>query len=135
INLDLVARCERLPQPGETVTDASFERFPGGKGPNRAAAASRLGAYVRLVGAVGEDPFADEALKGIDEARIDHDLARAAEPTGVALIYVDAHGESEIVVRPGAKAALTTSGPIENLICQLEIPVEAVAAGARAATG
>jgi len=26
INLDLVARCERLPQPGETVTDASFER-------------------------------------------------------------------------------------------------------------
>ena len=135
INLDLVARCERLPQPGETVTGASFERFPGGKGANQAVAASRLGAHVRMVGAVGEDPFAEEALKGIDEARIDHDLARTAEPTGVALIYVDAHGETEIVVAPGANAAVTTSRPIENLLCQLEIPVEAVAAVARAATG
>lgn len=135
INLDLVARCERLPQPGETVTDASFARFPGGKGANQAVAASRLGARVRIVGAVGEDPFAEEALKGIDEARIDHDLAHAAEPTGVALIYVDAHGETEIVVAPGANAAVTTSGPVENLLCQLEIPVETVAAAARSATG
>jgi len=135
INLDLVARCERLPQPGETVTDASFARFPGGKGANQAVAASRLGAHVRIVGAVGEDPFAEEALKGIDEARIDHDLAHAAESTGVALIYVDAHGETEIVVAPGANAAVTTSGPVENLLCQLEIPVETVAAAACSATG
>jgi ribokinase len=124
-----------LPQPGETVTDASFERFPGGKGANQAVAASRLGAHVRMVGAVGEDPFAEEALKGIDEARIDRDLAHAAKPTGVALIYVDAHGETEIVVAPGANAAVTTSGPIENLLCQLEIPVETVAAAARSTTG
>jgi ribokinase len=135
INLDLVARCERLPQPGETITDASFDRFPGGKGANQAVAASRLGAYVRMVGAVGEDPFADEALKGIEEARIDHDLAHATEPTGVALIYVDASGETEIVVAPGANAAVTTSGPIENLLCQLEIPAKTVAAAARSTTG
>jgi Ca2+-binding RTX toxin-like protein len=32
VNLDLVARCERLPRPGETVTNASFERIRGGKG-------------------------------------------------------------------------------------------------------
>ena len=74
INLDLVARCERLPQPGETVSDASLERFPGGKGANQAVAAARLGAEVRMVGAVGKDPFAEEALQGIEDARIDHDL-------------------------------------------------------------
>ena len=29
-NVDHVARCERLPRPGETVTDATFEQIPGG---------------------------------------------------------------------------------------------------------
>ena len=55
INLDLVARVERLPRPGETIAGATFERFPGGKGANQAVAAARLGARVRLIGAVGAD--------------------------------------------------------------------------------
>ena len=62
INLDLVARCERLPRPGETLTGATFERVPGGKGANQALAAARLGAEVSLTGAAGDDAFADEAL-------------------------------------------------------------------------
>ena len=82
----------------------------GGKGANQAVAAARLGAHVRMVGAVGKDPFAEEALKGIDEARIDHDLMHADDPTGVALIFVDARGETEIVVAPGANAASTAAG-------------------------
>ena len=48
VNLDLVARVERLPRPGETVTDATFERVPGGKGANQAVACARLGADVTL---------------------------------------------------------------------------------------
>jgi len=35
INLDLVARAERLPRPGETVTGATFSRIPGGKARTR----------------------------------------------------------------------------------------------------
>jgi len=135
INLDLVARCERLPQPGETVSDASLERFPGGKGANQAVAAARLGAEVRMVGAVGKDPFAEEALQGIEDARIDHDLCPSDEPTGVALIYVDSSGETEIVVAPGANVSVRTAGEIENLLCQLEIPVETVAEAARNTSG
>jgi ribokinase len=135
INLDLVARCERLPQPGETVSDATFERFPGGKGANQAVAAARLGVEVRMVGAVGEDPFADEALAGLKEARVHLDLVRFAKPTGVALIYVDSDGETEIVVAPGANGKVRDPDPAENVLCQLEIPVEVVAAAARATSG
>jgi ribokinase len=135
VNLDLVARCARLPRPGETVTDALLERHPGGKGANQAVAAARLGADVRFVGAVGHDAFADEALAGLREAGVELAIQRADRPTGVALIYVDADGETEIVVAPGANAALALDGPprADAVLCQLEIPLEAVAAAAREA--
>jgi ribokinase len=135
INLDLVARCARLPQPGETVTDATFERFPGGKGANQAVAAARLGAHVAMVGAVGGDPFAEGALAGLREAEVALHVDEVDEPTGVALIYVDSGGETEIVVAPGANASVSTPEPVENVLCQLEIPVETVAEAARSTTG
>jgi ribokinase len=137
VNLDLVARCERLPRPGETVTDASFERVPGGKGANQAVACARLGAQVRLVAAVGRDAFADEALAGLREAGVELELRDTDEPTGVALILVDAAGENQIVVAPGANATL---GAVEletadAVLCQLEIPDEAVVSAWEQATG
>lgn len=106
INLDLVARCERLPQPGETVNGASFSRFPGGKGANQAVACARFGAEVTMIGAVGRDPQAGEAVAGLRDAGVSLDLQVFDEPTGVALILVDAAGETEIVVAPGANASL-----------------------------
>jgi ribokinase len=130
-NLDLVARAERLPRPGETVSDASFARVPGGKGANQAVAAARLGADVRFVGAVGDDDFAEQALDGLREAGVDVDVERRGE-TGIALIVVAADGENQIVVAPGANATVVAvaSG---NVLCQLEIPVETVQANAAAA--
>jgi ribokinase len=135
INLDLVARCDRLPQPGETVTGASFERFPGGKGANQAVAAARLGADVDVRGAVGLDPFSAEALEGLREADVRLSVEEVDAPTGVALIYVDAGGETQIVVAPGANAFVEAPGAAENMLCQLEIPLETVAAAARATSG
>ena len=32
INMDLVAVCDRMPLPGETVSGSTFNLFPGGKG-------------------------------------------------------------------------------------------------------
>jgi ribokinase len=43
INIDLVARAERIPLPGETVHSSDFQMHPGGKGANQAVAAARLG--------------------------------------------------------------------------------------------
>ncbi len=137
INLDLVARCERLPRAGETVTGATFARYPGGKGANQAVACARLGADVTFIGAVGSDLFADEALVGLREAGVALDLQRSAEPTGVAVIVVDAAGENEIVVAPGANTdILEIALPGHDaVLCQLEIPNEIVASAWEACSG
>ena len=124
INLDLVTRCERLPRPGETVTDATFARYPGGKGANQAVACARLGAAVTMIGAVGADPFADEALAGLRGAGVALEVAESDQPTGVASILVDAAGETQIVVAPGANRAVGEVSIPEHdaVLCQLEIP-------------
>ncbi len=134
INLDLVATAARLPVPGETVTGATFAQHPGGKGANQALAAQRLGATVRLIGRVGHDAMAAEALAlltagGVDLRSVSTD---PEAPTGVALIAVDAAGENIIIVAPGANARLSPAhSPAvtgDALIAQLEVPTEAIAA-------
>jgi ribokinase len=137
INLDLIARCEWMPRAGETVSGASFSRVPGGKGANQAVACARLGAEVTLVGAIGPDAFAEEALVELREAGVSLELQAKDEPTGVALILVDAQGETEIVVAPGANATLAEFEVPEHdaVLCQLEIPDEAVVSAWARCTG
>jgi ribokinase len=128
INLDLVVRVERLPEAGETVSGGTFSRVPGGKGANQAVACARLGAEVTMIGAVGRDAHADEALAGLRAAGVELLLRERDAETGVALIQVDAEGETTISVAPGANATL---GSVElpahdAVLCQLEVPDEAV---------
>lgn len=134
VNLDLVVTCERLPRPGETLSGATFARYPGGKGANQAVAAARLGARVSLTCAVGRDSFAEEALAEIRRAGVDLRLHESDAPTGVALIEVSSDGETTIVVAPGANAELGAAavdvGGADAVLCQLEIPDEAVATAA-----
>jgi len=141
INLDFVATAATLPAPGETVTNATLTRHPGGKGANQALAARRLGVSVRLIGRVGADGMADEALAllrrdGVDLSGVTVD---AKEPTGVALIAVSASGENQIVVASGANGAFTPdqlAAPVADaLICQLELPLDTVAKAVASAAG
>lgn len=141
INLDLVARAPRLPAPGETVTGAVLSRQPGGKGGNQALAARRLGARVAMFGAVGRDDAADAALallraEGVDLAGVE---ALDGPATGTAFVIVDAAGENQIVVAPGANAvwrpATLDLAGFDAVLCQLEIPLPTVAAAARACRG
>jgi ribokinase len=141
VNLDLVARVERLPLAGETVSGTTLQRYPGGKGANQALAASRLGAEVKLLARVGRDAMAEEALAllrgaGVDLAGVGVD---EAAPTGLAMIAVSADGENQIVVVPGANHTLMPAhvdgvGDDEAVLCQLEIPIETVIALAQPAT-
>lgn len=140
INLDLVATAPSLPRAGETVTGATLARHPGGKGANQALAAEKLGAEVCLIGRVGADGMAAEALAlmeefGVDLAGVETDVAA---PTGVALITVDPTGENQITVAAGANHLVTPEqlpqrieGP---LIVQLELPLDTVEAAVGRAT-
>lgn len=146
VNIDLVARAERLPAPGETVTGAEFSRHHGGKGGNQAVAAARLGAPTAFVGAVGDDGFGADARAALEAEGIDlSGLATIPGPTGVALILVDAGGENLISVASGANEALSVDqvtralaalavGPDDVVLACHEIPTAAVRAALRAAS-
>jgi len=141
VNLDLVASVSRLPEPGETVTGATLNRYPGGKGANQALAARRLGAQVALIARTGDDDAADDALSLLREADVDLSgcVRDAVAPTGLALIAVAAGGENQIVVAPGANALLTPETlmlPVADaVICQLETPLETISKIANEANG
>jgi len=141
VNLDLVATVKKLPEPGETVTDAELSRFPGGKGANQALAAQRLGSDAKLIACVGDDAAAVEAQILLLEGGVDLSGVQSVAdlPTGIAMIAVAPSGENHIVVAPGANRALTPdvlSVPVADaLICQLEVPVDTVAAAARSFDG
>jgi len=137
INLDIVARVREFPQPGETVTNAVVQRFPGGKGANQAIAAHRLGATVYMVGRVGDDPLAEEALQALRSEGVDLSYCKALKgfSTGLAMIVVNESGENQIVVAPGANAAFDAAHlhvpRTDASIAQLEIPFETILKAAR----
>ncbi len=140
INVDLVVASERLPRAGETVVGVGPRSFGGGKGANAAVAAARAGADVVLVGAVGDDQTGAETLEQLAAEGVDiAGVARlAGEPTGVALIVVDAAGENQIAVGAGANGALDAAavraaleprmGELGCVLVSTEIPDDAVLA-------
>ena len=104
INTDLVVYVERLPTGGETLFGERFSQFAGGKGANQAVAAARAGARTAFYGAVGDDAFGRAGRASLEQAGVAAGglLTLPEYPSGVALIVVDAHGENQIVVAPGA---------------------------------
>src|SRR5690242_5275810 len=89
MNMDVIAYAERLPRPGETLSDARLEYAPGGKGANQAVAAARMGAQTAFVGTHGDDEFGRAARDSLAAAGVDvAHVACAPMPTGVAVIVV-----------------------------------------------
>jgi len=136
-NTDMVAKADRLPTPGETILGRDFIMSGGGKGANQAVAAARLGARVIFIAKVGDDIFGKQAValfkqEGLDTSFIATD---PVQPSGIALITVDAKGENCIVVAPGANASLSPDDVCKAeekikkaavILMQLEIPLGTV---------
>lgn len=143
INLDLIATVDRLPAPGETVMGSEFKTAPGGKGANQALAAARAGAQVRMIGAVGKDSFANDALACLKQGKVELSGVREVHAaTGTAHILVETAGENVIAVVPGANAAVLpgdlASAALqagEIILLQHEIPLATVEAALDAARG
>jgi ribokinase len=145
LNEDVLVTVRRLPGRGETVIGSAATLAPGGKGANQAAAAGLLGPGVHMVGRVGADPAGDRQLAALAESRVNVTLVQRTPgvPTGTATIPVEeGSGENLIVVVPGANAELKpedADAPSVRraavVLLQLEVPLEAVEAAARAASG
>lgn len=146
MNMDLVARMNRLPRPGETVSGESFQTVPGGKGANQAVAAARLGAHVTMIARVGDDDFGAILKRNLISDGINTDPIFVTRDcsSGVALIGVDSSGANSITVIPGANGRLSVGDVVSShrmiesanaLVIQLETPIETIAAAVEIAQG
>jgi len=138
LNMDLVARAQRLPRAGETLPGEAFFTAPGGKGANQAVAVARLGGSVAMVGNVGDDAYGQQLRKALEREGVDCQAVSVCEgvSSGVALITVDAASQNCIVIIPGGNGLLTPQlvqrfdkllQAADVIICQLEVPAETVA--------
>lgn len=136
--IDLVAYADVLPGPGQTLRGSEFRLGFGGKGANQAVMAARLGAEVVFVNRVGDDLFGELTRKHLTESGVDLRLGDpvATVSTGVAPIWVEPSGTNRIIIIPGANEAVTPEvvrAELSDLtgadcvVCQLEVPQDAVA--------
>jgi len=142
-NIDHVVRVPHLPRPGETVLGSAYAQHMGGKGANQAVAASRLGADVFFIGAVGTDAAGALAVASLEAEGVDCSaVAHIADAgSGVALITVDDQGENQIGVAPGANLLLDPAEVAQRVagakpsvvLAVLEVPMAAVVSSAVAA--
>lgn len=145
MNLDMVVKVDHTPMVGETIlSDGGMEMIPGGKGANQACAVGCLGADVTMLGAVGNDMYAERQLESLERAGVDVSrvIRRDGSTTGVAFITVNHNGDNSIVVVSGANGTLSEKDIDDNIdliktcdivIFQLEIPLPTVCYAAKAA--
>ena len=136
--VSLTVRVPRKPVVGEALIGDLFDMGPGGKGTNQAIAAARLGARVDLVACVGDDPFADMAVRLFENEGIatDHIHRISDVNTGVGMVTLLPSGDNMIVGHLGAnmlmqphhvEAVEQRIARSDVLMAQLEAPLETVA--------
>jgi ribokinase len=147
INMDLVMRVPRMPQPGETLTGEQFQTISGGKGANQAIACARLrGAsdsqnngnhQVAMIACIGDDAFGHTLRQTLRHDGIDDRYVTTLPgvASGVASILVDANGQNSIVLAGGANDLLTpahidAARPLfeqaDIVVLQLETPLATI---------
>ena len=144
-NTDLVIRCPRLPKPGESLAGGEFARFAGGKGANQAVAAVRAGSRVSFIGAYGGDEFGLRAKAGLRKEGVDvrYFKQNTTAPSGIALILIGGKSRQNLIAVARSANDTVSAEDLEKasaafrgafaVVCQLEIPSEAVEAAARLA--
>lgn len=135
-NRDYLIRLAHPPAPGETILAQGMTKSTGGKGANQAVAAARLGGDVVFVGRVGQDEDGEVVRTALRADGVDtSSLQDSQEPTGIALVSIDAQGENSIVVVPGAnfdlteqqvRSAVEECGPGSVIVLQAEIPTDLI---------
>ena len=137
---DTAYRADRPPRMGETILGNKFALGPGGKGSNQAVAAARAGGDVHFISRLGQDAFADMALKTWAEAGVSPVVTQDPDSfTGAAYIFVEeASGDNAIIICPGAAGDISVADVEAQrdlivgataFVTQLEQPMEAAEHG------
>lgn len=135
INMDLVTLTPRFPAAGETVVGSRFLTYGGGKGANQAVAAGRMGANVAMVGRVGDDVFAPQALRALVDSGVDVSRVGVTPDTstGLAIISIDDSAQNQIIQVLGANDTcgdeefanvMAVLDSASTLLLQLEVSME-----------
>ncbi|MFC4585425.1 ribokinase [Sphaerisporangium corydalis] len=146
------ARATSTPPPPTPAADArpgtstpGPDAQPGTSAPGIAAGPGTLtprAPGVAFIGAVGDDAFGPVMRQALESAGVDVSRLRTVPgPSGIAHIVVDDQGGNSIIVVPGAngtvtgvsEADLAVISRSDALLLQLELPMDAVVAAARAA--
>ena len=121
INVDHVAYVKSLPLAGETIS-GEYNIFPGGKGCNQAVASKRSGSETLMLGAVGHDEASSYMMRFMEAEGINTEFVEKSDnPTGVALIFVDANSENSIAVCSGANLDATPPMNTSALIAEGDV--------------
>lgn len=110
LNMDLVIETSKIPVKGETVAGCNFSTCPGGKGLNQAIAAAKLGAKVKMLGAIGYDSFGEKMFNALKENGVDvsHIKSVKGVSSGIAMIVLYKK-DNRIILDLGSNLKLTKS--------------------------
>ena len=147
VNADFQMRIDRRPEISETLVAHDFVRMGGGKAANVAYLARLLGRDAVLLGRVGRDDLAQQALAPLHEAGVDlvHVDQVEGQSTAVSVITVPPDGRKGIVLAPGAndawqkddiaglEAVIAAAPKGSVLVLDCEVPAIIAEAAARAA--
>ncbi|TLX62332.1 ribokinase [Stutzerimonas nosocomialis] len=149
INADFQVRVDQPPGSEETLLAHDFCRLAGGKASNTAWLGATLGHRSLLLGRVGDDELAEQALGSLREAGVDVSGVTVAEgkPTAVSMIMVPPDGKKHIVLatnandcwdEPAIDAMVRLIERTESpacLVVDCEVPAAVVLPAVEAATG
>jgi ribokinase len=111
VNADFQFEVSQDLSKGGTLPAKSFMQRAGGKGSNRALFAQGAGCPSLLIGCVGQDHLAEQALRPLRDAGVDLSgiSTTGQSPTGVSMIAVPESGDKTILLAPNANRSWDSS--------------------------
>jgi ribokinase len=100
VNVDLIARIDRMPDLGKQVITQDFQTHGGGSSANFAMECARLGMDIQLFGKVGDDVFGRFVLVELEDNKVDtRNVLLTDRKTGVTFAMVEGIERSFITFR------------------------------------
>jgi ribokinase len=123
INVDIIASILRYPSPGGDGLAEWVELHSGGSAANTATVLANFGVDVGIIGRVGRDAFADQALARLAEAGVDLSCIQRDDEvmTGIMFIPVTPDGERTMFGYRGANPRLDPALLDEGYIAQADV--------------